>query len=453
MNLVKENFILLRRISIEYNSSWNLNVLLLLFKKMIQTQKINFEGEPVRGLQIMGLLETRNLDFDQVYVLSVNEEKIPANKSKQLSFLPFELKKQYGIITFVESDAIYANHFFNLIKKPTQSYLLYDKDLNSDLKSFERSRFIEQILYEVSELESEITISEKNVSNKFNFQKSENKKIIKDSFILDSINKIFFYGISPSTLNLYFYDSYKFYLEKILKVEEDNDLEAVMRSDTIGNIMHDVLESLYKPHINKVLTKEDIDGILIKLADQIKVSLIKEYKIGAIDKGKNVLIYSAIQNMLARFLKNERDQILSGNKIKILSLEAEYKSKLYVEGLNQNIILKGKIDRVDTYNGMTRIIDYKSGNMQNYDLHLNDMVQIKEKPKSLQVLFYALIYSMNNKLSEMQSGIIPLKNSSSNFMNLNYNTDIINQSTLNDFSKTLSNIFCELLDPDVPLVD
>ena len=102
---------------------------------------------------------------------------------------------------------------------------------------------------------------------------------------------------------------------------------------------------------------------------------------------------------------------------------------------------------------MTRIIDYKSGNMQNYDLHLNDMVQIKEKPKSLQVLFYALIYSMNNKLSEMQSGIIPLKNSSSNFMNLNYNTDIINQSTLNDFSKTLSNIFCELLDPDVPLVD
>ena len=74
-----------------------------------------------------------------------------------------------------------------------------------------------------------------------------------------------------------------------------------MRSDTIGNIMHDVLESLYKPHINKVLTKEDIDGILIKLADQIKVSLIKEYKIGAIDKGKNVLIYSAIQNMLARF--------------------------------------------------------------------------------------------------------------------------------------------------------
>ena len=453
LNLVKENFILLRRISIEYNSSWNLNVLLLLFKKMIQTQKINFEGEPVRGLQIMGLLETRNLDFDQVYVLSVNEEKIPANKSKQLSFLPFELKKQYGIITFIESDAIYANHFFNLIKKPTQSYLLYDKDLNSDLKSFERSRFIEQILYEVSELESEITISEKNVSNNFNFQKSENKKIIKDSFILDSINKIFFYGISPSTLNLYFYDSYKFYLEKILKVEEDNDLEAVMRSDTIGNIMHDVLESLYKPHINKVLTKEDIDGILIKLADQIKVSLIKEYKIGAIDKGKNVLIYSAIQNMLARFLKNERDQILSGNKIKILSLEAEYKSKFYVEGLNQNIILKGKIDRVDTYNGMTRIIDYKSGNMQNYDLHLNDMVQIKEKPKSLQVLFYALIYSMNNKLSEMQSGIIPLKNSSSNFMNLNYNTDIINQSTLNDFSKTLSNIFCELLDPDVPLVD
>ena len=124
-----------------------------------------------------------------------------------------------------------------------------------------------------------------------------------------------------------------------------------------------------------------------------------------------------------------------------------------MEGLNQNIILKGKIDRVDTYNGMTRIIDYKSGNMQNYDLHINDMVQIKEKPKSLQVLFYALIYSMNNKLSEMQSGIIPLKNSSSNFMNLNYNTDIINQSTLNDFSKTLSNIFCELLDPDVPLVD
>jgi len=453
LNLVKENFIFLKRISSDYKSTWTLKVLLVLFKKMIQTQKINFEGEPVRGLQIMGLLETRNLDFNQIYVLSVNEEKIPAHKNKQFSFFPFELKRYYGIATYIETDAIYANHFFNLIKKPRVSYLIYDKDFNSDLKSSDRSRFIEQIKYEVSALKSEIIISEKNVNDKFNKQAEASKKIIKDKFILEQLNDMFLKGISPSSLNLYFYDRYAFYLEKILKLKEDNDLESVMRSDTIGNIMHDVLESLYKPLINKILIKEDIENLLIKLRDQISISLSKEYQIGAIDKGKNVLIYSAINKMLTRFLNQEMSQIISGNKIQILSIETEYKVKFKIDSLNKDVFLKGKIDRVDSFNGLTRIIDYKSGNMQKADLTIFEMEQIKDKPKSLQVLFYALIYSMNNKLKEMQSGVMPLKNMSTNFMSLNYGSNVINQNSLNDFKKTLSDIFCDLLDADEPFMD
>ena len=453
LNLVKENFIFLRRISSKYKSTWTLKVLLVLFKKMIQTQKINFEGEPVRGLQIMGLLETRNLDFNQIYVLSVNEEKIPAHKSKQFSFFPFELKRNYGIATYIETDAIYANHFFNLIKKPRESYLIYDKDFNSDLKSSERSRFIEQIKHEISELSSEIIISEKNVNDKFNKNTDTSKKILKDSFILERLNDMLLKGISPSALNLYFYDRYAFYVEKILKLKEDKELESVMRSDTIGNIMHDVLESLYKPLINKILIKEDIEKLLIKLSAQINISLSKEYKIGAIDKGKNVLIYSAINKMLIRFLKQEKAQIINGNKIQILSLETEYKVKFKIDSLKKDVMLKGKIDRVDTFNGVTRIIDYKSGNIQKTDLMLYEMDQIEEKPKSLQVLFYALIYSMNNELNEVQSGVIPLKNMSTNFMSLNYGSSLINQDSLNDFKKKLSDIFCNLLDPNELFMD
>ena len=453
LKMVKENFIFLRTSCNRYTANWTLNVLLILFKKMIKTQKINFEGEPVRGLQIMGLLETRNLDFTEIYVLSVNEEKIPSPKKQQISFFPFELKKNYGIATYIESDAIYANHFFNLIKNPSKSFLIYDKDFNSDIKSSERSRFIEQIKYEINELDSDIVISEKIVNDSLNAKISLDKKVMKDSFMLERIRVMLHQGISPSTLNSYFYDRNIFYLEKILNIKEENDLESSMRSDTIGNVMHDVLEELYTPYKNKFLYKEDIDDLLKKLDWQIKQSLSKEYKIRALDKGKNVLIYSAINKMLTRFLKQERKQVIKGNKIKILSLESEYKIDFHIEGFKKDVFLKGKIDRIDDFNGIIRIIDYKSGNMLSSDLSLSNMDQIKDKPKSLQVLFYALLYSKKTAISNLQSGIIPLKSRSTQFLPLNYNSNLIDQNTLNDFSSSLQKIIIELMDPNIPLIE
>ena len=254
--MLKENFIFLNSSHKKHKINWTLNVLLVLFKKMIKTQKINFIGEPVRGLQIMGLLETRNIDFKQVYILSVNEEKIPTPKNQQISFFPFELKKSYKMGTYIESDAIYANHFFNLIKNPTQSYLIYDKDFNSDIKSSERSRFIEQIKYEISELKSEIVVSEQVVNNQLSETRDLEHMVFKDPFVLAGIQKILSQGLSPSTLNLYFYDPNIFYLEKILNIKEEKELESIMRSDTIGNVMHDVLEGLYQPLKNKFLEKD-----------------------------------------------------------------------------------------------------------------------------------------------------------------------------------------------------
>ena len=236
-------------------------------------------------------------------------------------------------------------------------------------------------------------------------------------------------------------------------LKEENDLESSMRSDTIGNVMHDVLEELYTPYKNKFLYKEDIDDLLKKLDWQIKQSLSKEYKIRALDKGKNVLIYSAINKMLTRFLKQEREQIVKGNKIKILSLESEYKIGFKIEGFEKDVFLKGKIDRIDDFNGVIRIIDYKSGNMLSSDLSLSNMDQIIDKPKSLQVLFYAFLYYKKTAISNLQSGIIPLKSRSTQFLPLNYNSNLIDQNTLDDFSSSLQKIIVELIDPNIPLIE
>ena len=453
LNMLKENFIFLNSSHKKHKTNWTLNVLLVLFKKMIKTQKINFIGEPVRGLQIMGLLETRNIDFKQVYILSVNEEKIPTPKNQQISFFPFELKKSYKMGTYIESDAIYANHFFNLIKNPTQSYLIYDKDFNTDIKSSERSRFIEQIKYEISELKSEIVVSEQVVNNQLSETRDLEHMVFKDPFVLAGIQKILSQGLSPSTLNLYFYDPNIFYLEKILNIKEEKELESIMRSDTIGNVMHDVLEGLYQPLKNKFLEKEDYDYLLKKLDGKITESLKKEYKIKALDKGKNILIYFAIKKMLTRFLKQEKAQVIGGNKIKIISLESEYIMSLEIDGLKTPVLLKGKIDRVDSFNGLIRIIDYKSGNVLKPDLSISDMEQIKEKPKSLQVLFYALLYLNKHQSQKIQTGIIPLKNNSTQFLPLMHNSNMIDEDTFNGFKDMLKKIIIELLDPKNPLIE
>ena len=110
-------------------------------------------------------------------------------------------------------------------------------------------------------------------------------------------------------------------------------------------------------------------------------------------------------------------------------------------------------DRIDDFNGIIRIIDYKSGNMLSSDLSLSNMDQIKDKPKSLQVLFYALLYSKKTAISNLQSGIIPLKSRSTQFLPLNYNSNLIDQNTLNDFSSSLQKIIIELMDPNIPLIE
>ena len=140
----------------------------MFFKQLIQSKKLNFVGEPLRGIQIMGLLESRTIDFDEVFILSANEGHLPP-ASRKNSFIPLDMKLHFRMRTYLDIDAIYANHFFNLIKRPGFVNILYNNDSSSSsFGSGEKSRFLQQLIYEIKILNNcNISIQEDFVSDLF----------------------------------------------------------------------------------------------------------------------------------------------------------------------------------------------------------------------------------------------------------------------------------------------
>ncbi|MAQ32167.1 MAG: hypothetical protein CMD26_05525 [Flavobacteriales bacterium] len=425
-----------------------------LFSKTLKSIRLNFSGEPLIGIQIMGILESRAIDFDEVFILSANESELPPDSGKN-SFIPFDVKLKFGIRTHLDMDAIYANYFFNLIKRPKKVSIIYNQDLLSS-SSGEKSRFINQLLYEIKTLPgSNIRINNYTASDVFQLELENNNRLfkLKDAYVISKLVKICNKGISPSTINLYNYCKKQFYYEKILDVSSIDNLENDIDKATMGTIVHWVLQKIYEPYLGMILDNSIMGKIICSVPETLE-NAIKKHGVKNISKGKNFLTIEAIKRIIKNFVKSEASNVKKGDKIKVLSLEREiiapYK-KIKISNFNLvvDISLKGYIDRIDIYNDVYRIIDYKTGLVQDVDLRTSDIAEIIEKPKILQLLIYAWLFKRNNQdhnLS-MQAGIINLRAKNFDFQKCVINKiHEIDNSILQSLENTLDDFFLELFD-------
>ena len=387
----------------------------IFFKQLLQGKKLNFVGEPLKGIQIMGLLESRTIDFDEVFVLSANEGHLPP-VSRKNSFIPVDIKSNFGMRTYLDRDALYANHFFNLIKRPNEISILYNNDLSSSsFKSGEKSRFLQQLIYEVKTLKNHhISIHEALFSDVFKVEKMDSGLIIKkDLFILNKIQELCRTGFSASTINLYNYCNRQFYFEKILGIKQELIKSENLDNMNMGLVIHHVLKKIYQPHLNQELTINMLDSMKSNLKNCINRSLVK-YNIQEVSKGKNLLAIKAIERIVSNFLFQERKEIAEGNKIVIKFLDdpqAIPPQNLAIQASSLCVNIKGIIDRIDIYNNQYRIIDYKTGSVHPSEIQSIDLSDLDKKPKLLQLLLYALLFNKHNKSINMPivSGIINLR--------------------------------------------
>jgi hypothetical protein len=429
-----------------------------LYNELLSSETVNFEGDPLEGLQIMGMLESRNLDFETVIITSVNEGILPSGKTNN-SFIPFDLKKGFGLPTYKEKDAVYTYHFYRLLQRAKNIHIIYNTEPDV-LEGGEKSRLITQLLTD-SNISGEI--KHKIAAPALIPNKQYLETIEKENALIDLIKAHSKDGFSPTTLTTYIRNPIDFYKRVLLGIDNVMEVEETVAANTFGTILHDALEELYKPLIDKQLTKANLKALKPKINAVVKNQFSISYKGSDITKGKNLIAFNVIIRYLENFIENEIKETQK-HEIKILALEKKMTLELNVPGLDFPVNLKGKLDRIDMKDGVIRIIDYKTGKVEENKLGIVDFqedLMNYDYSKAFQLLCYSMLYESHTS-SPFEAGIISFKNISAGLLSFTTKDKHgrgatkepkISPATLVEFKEVLYSLIHEICDQKKPFIE
>jgi len=445
-------FIALESLENEYHFIKDLKTLQHFYNSLLRNEKLFFEGEPLSGLQIMGMLETRTLDFENLIITSVNEGILPASKSTN-SFVPFAIKKAFGLPTYSDKEAIFSYHFFRLLQRTKNIYLIYNTEVD-DFGASEKSRFLTQLaLLKPNEINSYLA------SSNLNSELISAREIEVNQKLKEGLKGLAEKGISPSATALYLKNPLDFYYSKILKIREQPQLEETIAYNTFGTVIHDALHQLYLPYLNQILTGKSMENISKNITKALNDNFKKTYKGGAIETGKNKLYFEMAKQYIHKLVSHESALLKKGKSIKILALEENLSAVLNIPEISYPVKIKGIADRIDSVDGNLRIIDYKTGSVDLNKLKIYNFDNFLEDEKhilAMQLLMYVLMYSKTNDVTQdIEAGIISFKKLNKYILKINFksnssNTDFnITKERLKDFEEALYQLLQTIFNTDI----
>ncbi len=421
-----------------------------LFTELTATTSLDFEGDAYNGLQLMGVLETRVLDFENVIICSVNEGIFPSGKSNA-SFITYDLKQQFSLPLYTEKDAIYTYHFYRLLQRANTVTLLYNNHTEG-ISTAEKSRFIRQLEIEKH---PNHTVEKRILTPKVLIKPTQLKEIKKTEAVMERIRQIAEKGFSPSALTAYIRNPLDFYFQKILKLNEFEEVEETVAANTLGTIVHDTLETFYKDLLGQQLTVEALLKMKDLIHDEVTRQFIKSFKGGTFSKGKNLIVFEVAKRYISNFIEAEIQEIKAGNSIKIVQIETNLSLDVEIEELDFPVKIHGKVDRVDEYNGQLRVIDYKTGKVEKAQLELKEWEVLNQDykySKAFQVLTYALMMNKELPVTNAEAGIISFKNLNAGFLKfaLKNESSLISEETLTNFTVELKKLILEICNQEIP---
>jgi hypothetical protein len=375
-----------------------------LYRVLASGASLRLNSSATEGLQIMGLLETRCLDFERLHLLSANEGILPPDKS-QGSFIPQFIRRACGLPGYAESQAVLAYHFYHLLQSGEEIYLYYN-DLGETFGG-EASRFILQIKHELAQ-NANITITEEAFSSAA--EPSLEVKALCAQKSKETLTRLHYLtqekGLSPSALSTYLNCPLKYFLHYIADIK-DNSVEEDTGSNVIGTIIHDTLEFLFADYLPVDGKLQDIDKTLFDekikplWEQKLAQSIAKNTPNGFPDVGFNYLHHVTIEQQLKNYLRYTSEQ-LKNSTLTILKTEEDLRANLHT---NQgDFVFSGRADRIDQFDGLTRVIDYKTGHVDNSDLRVpvrhrseSALEYLRQIPdKAMQLLLYKYMYLKEN---------------------------------------------------------
>ena len=423
----------LKKMYDQYSSLNNLETLSQVMLQLMRLEKIPFYGEPLKGIQIMGMLETRTLDFDRVILLGANDDLLPGSR-KHDSFIPYNIKTEFGIPIHTDKDAVMAYHFYRLLQRTQDVWMFYNTEPNN-MGGGDKSRFILQLQEELGRTNPD-TIIDMGILSLPPAGKPDKEGITiqKTPDVQTILNRLAETGFSHTSLSKYINCGLQFYFSTVLKLTETEEIEETIDASVMGTVIHDVLHVLYEDYINQLISPDHIK-LMIKNVPEVTQAAFKKnqkYK-GSYDAGKNLLIVKVAQLYVTNYLKKELSVIQDEMQpLFIRDLEAEFSYKLALDDAKADggirmVNIKGYIDRIDQSGETLRLIDYKSGNVDvRKELKLTapeELLTDPGKSKALQLLIYKFLIEKNPEMMEgsftrIEPGIISLRKFGSYLMSL-----------------------------------
>ena len=443
-----------------------------LFFQHWNTKSIAYHGNPIDGLQIMGLLETRLLDFKNIIVLGLNEGKMPPTNPLQ-TMIPMDLRSYLGLPTPRDKQGLFAHHFYRLLQRCDKIWTTYTSS-QENIGSNEASRYLLQLELELSRINPNFKLKKEFYSIPNDTGLTESVQLVqKTDDIILRLDEFFNKPISASAINKYINCPLDFYYRYLLEFGEEESIEEEVESNTFGTFIHNVLEELYLPfsrHDKKgqkvipqppnIVTR-DIDLMLQKYEALIRNEFLKHFDddASAFESGKNLLSFRMATELTKRILEEERKFLLTQTSpvfIEYIEIEMHAQVNITVNGQPKTIALKGFIDRIDSVNGKIRIIDYKSGkvksedvSMSGYDPDTSLIDYFSSTKHAIQLALYTLLYQQNSGQFPESANIYSLVNLKGGLFPLQSNSLDYTEITLL-FEAFLQEVVNQLYDKEIP---
>ncbi len=382
-------------------SDINKDFYLKIFRKLFRELKLPFDGEPLEGLQIMGVLESRNLDFKRVIICDLNEGSFPPGGGIN-SMIPFNLRRAFGLPVQEQNDAIYAYTFYRLLHRAEEVHLIYTTASDQG-KVGEMSRFAQQMKVElgISEALPVLTPVDLTRGKEIRIQKSE--------VVLNKLRKYYVgeeggTSFSASALNTYLDCRLRFYLRYVAGLKEKEEVVSEIDPSTFGTLLHNAMELLYakeEGEESRLVTAHEIKRLKDIIPNAVEEAIREFYHL---DKEEELDLSGQLQiarSVISNYIKAILDYDAKNGDFRILSLEGEYQDALEVEtrdGLKK-VGLSGLIDRVDEKDGVIRLIDYKTGKDEKKVSSIPSLFDRDDKGRNkaaMQTLLYAKLFKASN---------------------------------------------------------
>lgn len=432
------------------NVSIDAHTIYRIMTSVLKMVNLSFIGEPLSGLQMMGMLETRCLDFDNIIITSFNEGIFPKSDIGN-SLIPYSIRKPYSLPTTDHQDAIFSYNFYRLIRRASNVWLIYDTRNNNDNSTGEVSRFVKQLEYIYN-----VHIDKKQVTHTPEICKSEDIVIKKTDKDIEDIQKYLLEQcLTPSALNEYIKCPLKFYYTYIKGIKEEPKISTTLDAAQFGRVFHTVMELIYTPFNGKEVTRKDLSKYTKEKIEELteKAIIITLYNLKPTDdttkyqytvSGENKILFSIIVELVKNTLVCDEKRL----PFKHISNEKKYTTQ-YKTASGHKIKLKGYIDKIDETADAVHLIDYKTTKL-NDNLDATKIYSTEElldffyKPNSkkyvkeiLQMCFYNLLYK--NETDKRIDTYLFLARMSFDHNNFLENTRVT-------LPEDWENVFCEQLD-------